>query len=311
MVKMSFLNPQNWVKVSPTEIPQYNSRWIDEYFWKNRLNEHQLGVTPFYQLWQNNDVISLQWENNAGQISIETKNCQGKTIGSAYIMEQKQQNTFEPAFHLYEANMAQTLLPPGIYFNVAKIGVAPVSDILISEPFMILPKHPGTLLIQYKHRHFREGMIFETGIEPSIRIKGILEMLDPESTDVSFEDQIADMVTLKSTPYRVWRLHIEQIPDWMIVILNYIFGCSSVKIDGIAFSKNKEAKIESNTKSFYGALSNYTIELREAVAKQGKIFDSDVTSNDEITLLVNADSKGFADTSENASSSIVTFIDIN
>lgn len=310
MVNMSFLNPQNYVKVSPQEIPQYNSRWIDNYFWKNRLNQFQLAAKNFYQLWQTNDVISLQWENNAGQITIETKTCQGKTVDS-YIMQQKQQNTFDPAFFIYEAHMAQTIPPPGIYFNIAKIGVAPVTDILISEPFYLLPKHPGTLLIQYKHRQFREGMIFETGIEPSIRVKGILEMLDPESTDTGFEDQIADMVILKSVPYRVWKLHIEQIPDWYINVLNFIFGCSSVRIDGIYFSKNKEAKIESNTSSNYNALKNYTIELREARALQGKSFDSVITSNDEITLMVNAESKGFADTSSEASSSIVTFIDIN
>lgn len=310
MVNMSFLNPVNWVKVSPNEIPQYNSRWVDDYFWKNRLNEHQLGAPNFFQLWQTNDVIDVQVENNAGQMTIETKNCQGKTIDS-YIMQQKQQNTFDPAFFIYEAHMSQTLIPPGIYFHVVKVGVAPISDVLISEPFYIAPKHPKTLLIQYKHRQFKEGMIFETGIEPSLRIKGVLKMLTPESTDISFEDQNADMVITKSTPYRVWELHIEQIPDWMINILNFIFGCSSVRIDGIGFSKNKEAKIESAVESFYGALSNYTIELREAVAKQGKTFDSDVTSNDEITLMVNAESKGFADTSENASSSIVTFIDIN
>jgi hypothetical protein len=310
MVKMSFLNPQNWVKVSPTEIPQYNSKWIDDYFWKLRLNEYQKSAPPYFQLWQNNDVIDLQWENNAGQITIETKTCQGKTVAS-YIMQQKQQNTFDPSYFIYEAHMAQTLLPPGIYFNVAKVGVSPISDVLISEPFYIQSKHPSTLLIQYKHRHFREGMIFETGIEPSLRIKAYWEMLDPESTDTTFEDQIADMVTLKSVPYRLWKLHIEQIPDWMINILNFIFGCSSVRIDGIAFSKNKEAKIESNTPSFNKALANYTIELREAQAKQGKEFPSTVVSNDEITLMVNAESKGFADTSENASSSIVTFIDIN
>lgn len=310
MVISSFLNPLNLVKVAPVQIPQYNSRWVDDYFWMNRLNQYQAGAPRFAQLWQNNDVISLQLENNAGQITVEMKDCRGKTIQS-FIMQQKQQNTFDPAFFIYEVNIAGTPFPEGIYYPVFKIGVAPVSDVLIAEPIHYAPKHVGSLLIQYKHRTYREGMIFETGIEPSIRIKGILAQQDPESTDSVYEDQTADIITLKSVPYRVFLLTIEQIPDWMVTILNGVFGCSDVRIDGVYFTKNAEAKIESNTPSWANALKNYTIELREANNKTGKVFPGSVVSNDEITLTVNAESKGFADTSENASSSIVTFIDVN
>lgn len=308
---MPFLNPVNWVKVSPDQIPQYNSRWMDDYFWKNRLNEFQKAAKQFYQLWQTNDVISVQLENNGGQISIETRNCKGQLVGSPYIMQQKQQNTFDPSYFLYEAHMSQGLVPPGVYFHIARVGVSPVTDVLISEPFSIATKHAATILLQYKNRIHKAGMIFETGIEPWLRVKAYLEMIDPESEDVTFEDQISDIVTLKSTPYRVFRLHIEQIPDWLINILNYVLGCSSVRLDGVYFSKNSDAKIEGKNPANNNALKNYTVDLRESKNTEGKIFDSDVVSSDEITLSVNTTSKGFADTSQDASSSVVTFLDIN
>lgn len=307
----SFLNPLNIVKVSPEQIPQYNSRWVDDYFWMNRLNQYQQFAPKYAQPWQNNDVISLQLQGNSGQINIEVKNCKGKTV-QGFIMTPKQQDSFEPSKFIYEANIAQTpFIPEGVYYYVFKVGVAPIVDVLIADPVYIAQKHPRTLLIQYKNRKFKQKFIFETGIEPSIRVRGYLQQIDPESEDTEFEDQTADITITKSVPYRLFKLTIEQIPDYMVTILNCIFGCSNVRIDGVAMTKNKEAKIESSFPSHANALKNYTMEMREAVNLDGKTFESSVISNDEITLLTNTDSKGFADTSEEASSSIVTFIDIN
>lgn len=308
-VIIPYLNPINFVEVSPKVIPQYVSKFIDDYRWATRLDPQQKGVYPFYQLWQNNDVITLQFQNNAGQITLYLVDCSGKTVDSFPFIS-KQFNKYDPTYFIYEVNVALTPYPAGRYILYAEIGT-PVNTALMSEPIYIKPRHEGSLLYQYKNKQYRGNMIFETGIEPSIRGKSRLKKRAPVSKDTVYEDQVLDMTMVKSKPYRVFDLTLEQIPDWMEEIYNWIFGCSSVKIDGRYFTKNgDDAKFEKGVSAYYGALNDYSIEMRDSMTRNSKIIDTVENTNEELTIQLNVDSKGFADTSENASSSVVTFFDV-
>lgn len=309
-VIIPYLNPLNIVRVEPQHIPQYNTYWTDVYFWKNRLDEFQAAAPDFYQPWQHNDVVSIQFQNNAGQITVEIKNCEGFTVNS-FIMTQKQQNVYQPDYFIYEMNAALNTIPSGRYFFVFKVGVNPISDVLVSEPILVQEKHENTVLLQYTNRRMKGKFIFETGIKPSIRVPSRFRQQAPGSNDTLYEDQTADMVMIKSIPFRLWRYYIESIPDWFAWIIKNVQGCSDVKYDGLQMVVDDDAKFESTISQYSDALVNYQITLREAVNNDSKDFDSNVVSNDEISIMLNVDSKGFADTSENASSSIVTFIDVN
>lgn len=208
-------------------------------------------------------------------------------------------------------NAALNTIPSGRYFFVFKVGVNPISDVLVSEPILVQEKHENTVLLQYTNRRMKGKFIFETGIKPSIRVPSRFRQQAPGSNDTLYEDQTADMVMIKSIPFRLWRYYIESIPDWFAWIIKNVQGCSDVKYDGLQMVVDDDAKFESTISQYSDALVNYQITLREAVNNDSKDFDSNVVSNDEISIMLNVDSKGFADTSENASSSIVTFIDVN
>lgn len=306
---LPYINPINLVPVTPALVPQYVSRFIDDYLWMNRLNPRQSGVPSFAMPFQNNDVVSVQFQNNAGQVVVYLINCKGKKIDS-FIATPKQQNKYDPSYFIYESHIALTPYPEGRYFFLYEIGT-PVMRTLISEPIYIKPKHEGTLLFQYKHSQFRGNMIFETGIEPSVRVKANLKKQEPKSKDTLYEDQVLDMTMLKSTPYRVFDLTLEQIPDWFGEIFNWILGCSDVRIDGRYYTKNgDDAKFEKDMPAYYDALTDYRIELRESTNRNSKIFEVDEDTSEEFFITLNVDSKGFADTSQNASSSVITFIDV-
>src|SRR5688572_27038626 len=163
---LPYINPVNLFEIEPVTIPQYLSKFIDDYRWADRLTPQQQMIQPFYQPWNNNDVVSVQFQNNGGQVTVYLVNCQGKKIDS-FIATPKQQDKYQPDFFIYESHISLTPYPEGRYFFMYEIGV-PVSNVLISEPILIQAEHPGTLLLQFKHRKFRGNMIFETGIEPSI-----------------------------------------------------------------------------------------------------------------------------------------------
>lgn len=306
---LPYINPINLVPVSPVQVPQYVSKFIDDYLWANRLTTRQLGVTRYAMPFNNNDVVSVQFQNNAGQVVVYLVNCKGKKIDS-FIATPKQQNKYDPSYFIYESHIALTPYPEGVYFFLYEIGT-PVMRVLISEPIYIKQEHEDTLLFQYKHKQFRGNMIFETGIEPSVRVKGHLKKQEPKSKDTLYEDQVLDMTILKSTPYRVFDLTLQQIPDWFAEIFNWILGCSSVRIDGRYYTKNgDDAKFEKDVPAYYDALADYRIELRESTNRNSKMFDVDEDTSEQITITLNVDSKGFADTSQDASSSVITFLDV-
>lgn len=308
-IYLPYLNPLNLVEVAPQVIPQYISKFMDDYRWADRLTPRQLPVERYYQPWANDDVIDLQFQTDLGQTTAYLVNTHGRRI-DAFVATPKQQNKFDPAYFIYELHMAQTPYPEGFYVYYLEVG-SPAVTALISEPIYIKPKHEGTLLFQYKHRQYRGNMIFETGIEPSIRVQGRLLKDKPVSKDTLYEDQVLDMTMLKSVPYRVFNLVLEQIPDWTSEIFNWIMGCSDVRIDGRYYTKNgDDAKWDKQVSAYYDARFDCVLPLRESTNRNSKIISADENTNDQLTIQLNVDSKGFADTSQNASSSVVTFIDV-
>lgn len=297
------------------QIPQYQSRHMEDYWLEERLNKWQsLPGDRWCQPWRNDDIISLQVQNNIGQIEIDIINCQ-KTVLTSFLMTQKQQDQYEPDYFIYESNTALDTLPEGYAWMLLKIGVSPVRITLISEPLLILADQPGTLLIEYSHYKFYENLIFEGGFTSSIRTKGLIRKKPTAFKDTVYEDQDLDMVMIHSKPYRVWELLIGAgddggVPDWFEDKIGRILGCSNLRIDGRYYTKNEGAKMEEIDERFNGALYTYKIELRERINRHSHYWDSDASSNEELVITLNSTSKGFADTSLDASSSVVVFTDV-
>jgi hypothetical protein len=300
-----YLNPLNFVEVDPVEIPQYLTKHMDDYFLRERLNPWQSG--SYSQPWQINDTISLQFQNNIGQLQVDVINCE-QEVQLSFLMQQKQQNKYEPDYFIYESNTALTPLDPGKYFFLITVGGG--LKILISELSEVSEIIENSVLLEYSNRSYYGNMIFETGITPSIRIRGLLRLKESAAKDTIYEDQILDAVIIQSKPYRVWEFIVFAIPDWMIDKLTWILGCSNFRIDGKYFTKNEGAKWEETDNIGAGTLKGYKIELRESINRNSKIFTTAENENEELTIVLNTDSKGFADTSEDASSNVVQFIDV-
>lgn len=287
---ISHINPLNYVEVEPAEIPQYISRHMDDYLLSNRLNPWQSG--SYLQPWSQSDTISEQFQTNAGQPQLKIVDCSGKTIGSPLNMTQKQRNPFDPSYYIYESNRALNSLSDGVYFSMATVG----SKTLISEPIKVDTTVVNSLLLQYSSRPYYEGMIFETGFSPSIRIHGMLQLKTPSSKDTLYEDQVLDMVMVQSKTFRIWEWFVGApvpIPDWMIDKLTRIAGCKDLQIDGRYYTKNEGFKWEESVNVGFGTLKGYTGELREAINRNIKIYDYEANTNEELTVMYLTDTKGF------------------
>lgn len=306
-ILFSLLNPVQLLEVAPVELPQYRSRHMDDYFHSLRLQGGQhMPNGEYYQPWQKSDVIKVQFLNSAGVITIKTLDCTGKVYGTV-TATQKQINTFEPDFYIYEANILLNSLPEGFYWLEVSSG----GRVFVSEGLDVKTEHLNSLLFEYAHPMYYEQMIFATGFTPSIRIAAILKKKETGSKDTLFEDQILDVVMVRSRTFRVWELIMGApfgIPDWLEEKMVKILGCQGLKIDGKYYSKNPEAKSEPTDEVGYGALSSYRIELRASINRGAKVFDSVLDTDEELTMVLNTTSKGFGDTSD--PNSVVTFNDV-
>lgn len=309
-IKIPYLNPLNFVDVSPIQVPQYISKHMDDYLKEERLTQWEQQPNGIYQQpFLKSDVISTQLQSDAGLPTFKIIDCRMKTWDT-YPMTQRQQNQYDPGYFIWESQSALTALPENYYFAVIENGAPTVVKTMISQGFKVQTEQPGTVLFEYTNRRYYGEFVFETGITPSIRLNAILRYKLPASKDTVFEDQILDMVMIKSQPYRLWELVIINVPDWMIDKLNWIIGCSELRLDGKYFSKNEGAKLEPTNVLGNGYTTEYKLELRELLTRGSKIFDTTNDTDEELSIMLNSTSKGFADTSEEGSSSIVTFLDV-
>ncbi len=300
------VNSLKLLETAPQIIAQYMSKHMDDWMLSNRLNSWQAG--SYRHPWLQSDSINLQLQTNTGQPQIQVINCKG-TVFITELMIQRQQNQYEPDTFIYESATALATLATGVYWFKITTG----SIILISEPIEVFDVLDNSLLVQYKHRKYYGGIIWETGIEMNFRIPGILQLKPPVSKDTLYEDQTLDQTMIKSVPYRLWNFIVGAsmlVPDYIIDTLNRIFGCSSVRMDGRYYTKNDGFKWEPADDSYNHLLIGYRGELREMLNRNSKIVIPGTNTNELVTIMIAVDLKGFADTEQGGSQNVAFVEDV-
>lgn len=305
---LPYINALQLLEVAPAQITQYQSHHMDDWMLQNRLLQWQSG--QYANPWLRADSIYLQLQTNTGQPTLTVIDKNRTVIIGPQLMIQRQQNPYDPATYIYESATSLNALQDGecYWFKITTASIT-----LISEPIQAFDEYANSILIQYKNRKFYADVIFETGIEMNLRIPGFLRMKPPAAKDTVYEDQILDMTMIKSVPYRLWEVYAGapvRLPDYTIDKLNRIFGCSSVRIDGRYYTKNEGFKWEQVDNEQNTLFYAYRGELREMINRNSKIIIPGTNTNEMVVIVGLVDLKGFADTSESASSNLVQFEDI-
>jgi hypothetical protein len=112
-----YINPLQFVELNKVELPQYVTRFMDDFWLEERLTQwQQLPHGRYVQPWLPQDVISLQFQNNSGPLVATIINC-AQTIQQPFPMQQLQQNKYDPAYFIYESHAALNVLPDDVYFK--------------------------------------------------------------------------------------------------------------------------------------------------------------------------------------------------
>lgn len=294
------INPVEFYDEAFTADPQFNSKHINDYKFADMIYPWQQ-ATIFKQIWQLDNSIRLQFRSDTGPHAWKLYTCEGALIDTDNF-DQVLENADNPGEFIYQADIDLTPYTAGNYLLKIEIGVgtgpggAP-QKILVSEPLIFSDTFENSLLLQYKNSSFFNEVIFETGFIPEIRLNGRLFYKSPASKDTVYEDQELNETIVESKSYDLYELQLSDelgIPDWMIRKLNMILGCDELIIDGRYFTKSEGSKLEQTEQEGY-PMRGWKIELREQLNRRAKFYSSTGSTDQQLSVVLNTDSKGFVE----------------
>jgi hypothetical protein len=282
------LNPVKFHKLEPTETAQYLTKHMDEWNFGNTVPSYQVRQV-YAQPFQTSDKITLQFQSNFDEAdhALELINCNERVFATLTLTKGAESES-EAGLFLYEVDEELTGFDEGYFY----LRLTADTLVMISEPIHIKEEHPYSVLIEYSNYKFKDGIIWESGIELQARVGGHLKYKQPASKDTFYEDQSLDMTTLDSVPYRIWELYVggtTGIPDYLIDRINRMLGCSSFSVDGKSFSKSDGSKLEEKSADDY-SLRGWFVDLQESENPYSTEYSTDAPTSPPVLTQLTAPS---------------------
>jgi hypothetical protein len=286
-------NPVKFYKINPAVIPQYLSKNYDLHPYIETIKPWET-KRAYAQPWMQCDNIRLQVEANFGPILLELID-QDDTVYYSQNMQQVLLSSGNDGYAIYEANLPLNIYPEGVYY----LKLAGTS---ISEPLKILANQKNTVLLEYSHHIYTGDIIWATGFSPSIRVRGTIQPESPSSKDSFFEDQQLNLILEDSKAFDVSLFLIggaPGIPSWFAKKLNRIMGCSTVKYDGIQYTKNADKLTPLSEKNY--PMKSYSIELRDTINRESEVIEDGTVMPGRTSMIVIVNGEGFGMNNGNGS----------
>lgn len=302
------LNPIRFVELDPVELPQFNTKHFDDYWFSEQLESFET-VVEFKQKYQTSDTIYLQFEANFASIQMQVIDCE-QTVLLTQSATQVRANKYLPGYYVYEITLSLAAFT-SIDTIWLKLNLGLGSKFMISEPVALAETWPNTVLFQYNHSTYHGDVIFETGIVFGFRCEAVIRRLDPASERTFYRDQKMNPTTLKVRPFRAFDLgigHLKGVPDWVIDKMDWIWSCNNVLLDGKSFAVLEDSKFEPTEIDPKYPLRRWALNIQEGINRASKIVGVDVNPNKKLLIVYQIDGTVFGDLSEQAGSNLVPIL---
>lgn len=149
-------------------------------------------------------------------------------------------------YNVFEVTVDLSDKPAGNYWLYQKVELLSYKAEWISEPIYSADTHKFVKAITYKHSRNDWDVVWTTGIEMTFCVE--CELMEPEfKADItSYNDQTRDPFILDGVPYRIFKLEFfdaKGASPYMADIINRVFCCDTVKIEGKLYARNGELKV--------------------------------------------------------------------
>jgi hypothetical protein len=259
MIFIPFINPLRFKEKGV--VSEFQTRYFDQHHYKETILPFEENA-EYSQPFQLSDQIVnyLESDETSATISIIRTDDDAVIISEAFAAIS---STVRDGitYYTYLSNITAEAIGEGNFCAQIQAG----EFTLESNPFCILEDQEGTVQIVYSHKKFYEDVLWELGdIEMQFRTQGYIKYSLPQRNSTTYDDQPMNLRMLKTVPYGSWAFITDAagIPNYMIDILNRVFGCSNLFIDGKYFTVPADAKWELKEEDRY-PLRGWGIDLRE------------------------------------------------
>lgn len=154
-------------------------------------------------------------------------------------------------YNIYETTFNVADVTDGVYHLYLKVVAGALTWETLSEPIRIGSSFENLLYIKYKNSFNKDDVAWTTGIEMLFQCEMDIQDFDPEVEETDFVDQTHDTVNLDAVPSRMFLLNVGDtrdaksgVPPYMIDILNRIFACDYVNIEGKQYNNKSGSKFK-------------------------------------------------------------------
>jgi hypothetical protein len=224
----------------------------------------------YRQKWEKADTTLLQIESSIVPDNLKIYNSLGavaKSIPWTAVYSATSYSIYQLTFDISD-------LAEGVYYLYQRVTQGPIEWKALSEPVHMKTSWPGTLLFTFKNSYNDQDVSWTTGIEMKFRCEAGIMDFQPERDRTAYINEIHDVASLNGVPYRSFKLYIGDargVAPYVLDILNRIFCCDSIDIQGLKYQSADSSKFEVTRFKGY-PLYGGSIEITEALNRQSLEF---------------------------------------
>lgn len=305
----SLLNPLQDVPVDPAQNENlYATRHIDDYLFIDQIYDFQNKI-PYLQKFVAADIVRLQYETSYSPVTLVMVDQWGRSItGKTVVMNVVKNNRYMPGLVVAEAQLDLSGLKQDWPYRYLIYGAGTL--LRKTEWFCIRksPKYPvNTTRLDYFNSTYHGDVLFETGIQFSLRVEGYIKNDVPGNKFIVYENQPLNQTVVNGRAFRNLIYFVTGyaggVPPWLIDKINRAMTCDNLLIDGKYF-----AVVDGQWTPYEDPdtqLAGWSIKIREGLNRSSKVSVGLTDPNKKITLIHNIDGRLYGDVSSNAGENII------
>lgn len=233
------LNPILFFLATRSVTDRYQTKHFDQFMFGERVLPWQ-EMDCYMQLWQTTDIIKLQITSTFSSNVINVLDENGGVVYTITLAGGIE-NLYVDGASTFDVAIPVAAISAGVYRLQL---VCNLNYILYSDwqYFSAVPVE-NTVLFEYKHIRYHKDVIFETGILFQFRVAGTFGALDKVRKDEKYKNEPYDSILLSSRSSKQWPWWFGDergLPDDVINLIDEIFGCSYVLLDGKQFTLSEK-----------------------------------------------------------------------
>lgn len=307
-----YLNPVFFFDKDRGLKPQYNTKFWWDFPAVETFKPWQQPAGCYFQKWQTNDTIHLQVISNAGPLTLNLLDTNGRKVKTQLFTRMQQHKRFL-AYYIYQVSLPLNAVARGRYRCQITAG-NPIVKTVESDWMDIAEKWAQTVLIEYSNSFYYGDAIFATPWTPSFRIEGWFPEPEMKSKDELYTDQTYNQTMVYSDPFFIVPFVIgpsSGVPAWSRFLLNWIFGCDQKYLDGYQFEKPDGAKWE-DTKEGNLPYVGTAIDLQLAKRRSSRILAVPPSqAGRKLLIALNVETEGFSDTTNGSGGGVIQITQVD